>query len=133
MDMRAVWIRRLFWLVVALVVVGVVAGLAYSIGISNSHGTTSMPMRPFGRGFVGDGYAWPGIGLFGFAALVLFVLLLVWLIGSAFSGPARDVGGSRPPEAGSSVERLRELSDMHSNGQLTDEEFAAAKRKLLGL
>jgi hypothetical protein len=31
------------------------------------------------------------------------------------------------------VERLRELSDMHSSGQLNDEEFAAAKRKLLGL
>jgi uncharacterized membrane protein len=131
--MRSVWIRRLLWLVVALAVVGVVAGLAYAVGNSNAHGATFMPMRPFGRGSVGAGYAWPGIGLVGFAAIVLFVLLLVWLIGSAFSGPARDAGGTRPPEAGSSVERLRELSDMHTSGQLTDEEFAAAKRKLLGL
>jgi hypothetical protein len=31
------------------------------------------------------------------------------------------------------VERLRELSDMHAQGHLTDDEFAAAKRKILGL
>jgi hypothetical protein len=31
------------------------------------------------------------------------------------------------------MEQLRELSDLHSNGQLTDEEFTAAKRKILGL
>lgn len=29
--------------------------------------------------------------------------------------------------------KLKELSDMHDTGQLTDEEFAAAKAKLLGL
>ena len=131
--MRSVWMRRLLWLVAALAVVGVVAGLAFAVGDSNAHGTAFMPMRPFGRGFVGNGYAWPGIGLLGFAAMVLFVLLLVWLFGSVFSGPARDAGVSRPLEAGSSVERLRELAEMHTSGQLTDEEFAAAKRKLLGL
>jgi hypothetical protein len=31
------------------------------------------------------------------------------------------------------VERLRELSAMHTQGLLTDDEFSAAKRKLLGL
>jgi hypothetical protein len=31
------------------------------------------------------------------------------------------------------VDRLRELSELHDRGSLTDEEFAAAKRKLLGL
>ena len=130
--MRPIWARRFLWLVVAVAVVAVVAGLAYTVGNSNAHGTTFMPMRPFGRGFVGDGYGWPGVGLLGLAGMVLFVLLIVWIIGAVIGGPARNPGSSPPPEAGS-VERLRELSDMHSNGQLTDEEFAAAKRKLLGL
>jgi len=130
--MRGLWVKRLLWVVVVLAVVAVAAGLAYTVGTSNAHGTAFMPMRPFSRGFVSDGYGWPGIGLLGFAGMVLFVLLIVWLIGAAIGGPARDAGASRPPESGS-VEKLRELSDMHSSGQLTDEEFSAAKRKLLGL
>lgn len=130
--MRSMWAKRLLWLVAAIAVVAVVAGLAYHVGTSNPQGTTFMPMRPFGRGFVADGYGGAGIGLLGLAGIVLLVLLLVWLIGAVVGGPARDAGGARPPDAGD-VERLRELSDMHSGGQLTDEEFAAAKRKLLGL
>jgi uncharacterized membrane protein len=130
--MRPIWARRLLWLVIAVAVVAVVAGLAYAVGNSSAHGTTFMPMRPFGRGFAGDGYGWPGVGLIGLVGMVLFVLLIVWIVGAVIGGPARDPAGSRPPEAGS-VERLRELSDMHSSGQLTDEEFAAAKPKLLGL
>ncbi len=130
--MRAVWIRRLLWVVVVLAVVGVVAGLAYAAGNWNAHGTAFMPTRPFGRGFMGDGYAWPGIGLIGLAGMVLFVLLIVWLIGAVVGGPSRDAGVSRPLETGG-MEQLRQLSELHSNGQLTDEEFTAAKRKILGL
>jgi hypothetical protein len=131
--MRAIWLKRLLWFVAALAVIGAVAGLAFAVGNSNAHGTVFMPMRPFGRGFAGDGSGWPGIGLLGLAGMVLFVLLIVWLIGALIGGPTRDPGASRPPDAAGSVERLRELSDMHSNGRLTDEEFTAAKRKLLGL
>ena len=130
--MRATWIKRLLWVAIAVAVVAVVAGLAYAMGNSSPHGTTFMPMRPFGREFAAGGYGWPGIGLLGLAGMVLFVLLLVWLIGAVIGGPARDVGNSRPPDGGS-VERLRELAELHSSGKLTDEEFAAAKRKLLGL
>jgi uncharacterized membrane protein len=132
MDMRALWIRRLLWVVVVLAVVGVVAGLAYGVGNWNAHGTTFMPMRPFGRGFVGNGYAWPGVGLIGLAGMVLFVLLIVWLIGTVVGGPSRAARTPPPPATGG-IEQLRELSELHSNGQLTDEEFTAAKRKILGL
>jgi hypothetical protein len=31
------------------------------------------------------------------------------------------------------IDRLRDLAAMHEKGQLTDEEFTAAKRRLLGL
>jgi uncharacterized membrane protein len=123
--------KRLLWVAIAVAVIAVVAGVAYTVG-TNSHGTTLMQMRPFGRGFETVGHNWPGIGLLGLAGLVLFVLLLVWLIAAVVGGPGRDGHPARPIDAGN-VERLRELSDMHSNGQLTDEEFAAAKRELLGL
>ena len=131
--MRATWVKRLLLVAIAVVAIAIVAGLVYNLGISSGHEGTYMPMRPFGRLFVADRYGWAGFGLLGLAGMVLFVLLLVWLIGALVSGPSRDADRSRSPEAGASVERLRELSDMHSSGQLTDEEFAAVKRKLLGL
>jgi hypothetical protein len=37
-----------------------------------------------------------------------------------------------PPEAEDPIERLRELASLRDDGILTDEEFAAEKRKLLG-
>jgi hypothetical protein len=37
-----------------------------------------------------------------------------------------------PPEAEDPVQRLRELASLRDDGILTDEEFAAEKRKLLG-
>jgi hypothetical protein len=73
----------------------------------------------------------PGAGLFGLVVVVVIGLLLFWLLAALLSP---DGGGRRPvgPAAGD-VERLRELSDLHTAGKLTDDEFAAAKRKLLGL
>jgi hypothetical protein len=38
-----------------------------------------------------------------------------------------------PSAAASQTEELQRLADLHSQGVLTDEEFAAAKAKLLGL
>jgi hypothetical protein len=37
-----------------------------------------------------------------------------------------------PPEAEDPVQRLRELASLRDDGILTEEEFAAEKRKLLG-
>ncbi len=34
---------------------------------------------------------------------------------------------------GSQIDKLRELGDLHTSGVLTDEEFAAAKGKVLGV
>jgi hypothetical protein len=84
------------------------------------------------RGFVdGMGYYWPEFGLFGLLGFVVIGLLFFWLLAALLS-PA---GGGRTPigPAAGDVERLRELSHMHDKSQLTDEEFAAAKRKLLGM
>ena len=44
------------------------------------------------------------------------------------------MGGSTAPApaAPSSIEQLKQLADLHAQGALTDEEFAAQKAKLLG-
>lgn len=43
--------------------------------------------------------------------------------------PAPPAAGPPPP---STVDRLAELSELHDRGRLTDEEFAQAKKLLLG-
>jgi uncharacterized membrane protein len=82
----------------------------------------------------GDG---SGAGLVWLVGCVVIGVLFVWLL-AAILAPGR--GGSSPAGlAGSSsstvgdVEKLHDLSEMHAQGRLTDEEFTAAKRKLLGL
>jgi ribosomal protein S11 len=47
---------------------------------------------------------------------------------------AADTAASAVPQAAEPdmTVRLKELADMHASGSLTDEEFAAAKAKLLG-
>ncbi len=68
------------------------------------------------------------------------------LIGAAIVGGAGFALGRRAamrgrplvalpaaPTAADTVARLKELSALHESGQLSDEEFAAAKRRVLGL
>lgn len=43
----------------------------------------------------------------------------------------RQAPAGAPEE--SQIDKLRELGDLHTSGVLTDEEFAAAKGKLLGV
>ncbi|MGZ6314914.1 MAG: SHOCT domain-containing protein, partial [Candidatus Limnocylindrales bacterium] len=63
----------------------------------------------------------------GFVVVVVLVALLVgFRRGTSVPAPG-------PGPAGSSPAGLRELVEMHDRGALTDEEFAAAKRHLLGL
>jgi uncharacterized membrane protein len=77
-----------------------------------------------------------GFGLFGLLGFILVGLLVFWLIAAIVSPDGRSRGpvGTAPgaPAAGD-FDRLRELSEMHTRGELTDEEFTAAKRKILGL
>lgn len=50
----------------------------------------------------------------------------------ANAGPqeAREAGDAAPPEP---VERVKELDELREQGILTEEEFAAEKKKLLGI
>ncbi len=130
--------RRLLWVTAAIVVIAIVAVGGYELGASRgSGGATVGPF--FGHGYMmGSGY-----GLLGVLGSVLFVVLVVGLIawivapprgfgaGSGYyGGPYPRPGADQPP---SGVEQLQTLADLHDRGQLSDEEFAAAKRRLLGL
>ena len=152
--MRRVVILRLLAIVAIVVVAMGVAGVAaYHFGVTSGPNTPTMRGMPF-RGHEATGMwnsDWPGLGLVGLLALAVGGVLFIWLLAALFS-PDRGNFGSGAPVAGQAassvvippaappsgpatgdVERLRELSELHSAGRLTDEEFTAAKRKLLGM
>jgi hypothetical protein len=128
--MKRTVLLRLAALVVALAAIAIVVVVAYNIGVANAH---SAPVIR-GMRFDGHGMGWAGyrpeFGLLGLLGFVAIGVLVIWLLAALLSPD----GGRRPPgPAAGDVERLRALSDMHTAGKLTDDEFAAAKRKILGL
>lgn len=131
--------RRILLVVVSLAVIAAVGVAAYQWGLSNGQGDTATivgrgfrgPMIDHGMGQAAWGFAGPGMGWIGLIVMLLLGLLFVWLILAAVSGPRGSAASSNSDAAG--VDRLRGLSEMHARGELTDDEFAAAKRKLLGL
>jgi hypothetical protein len=128
--MKRTVLLRLAAVVVALAAIAVVAVVAYNIGVNNAHNAPvirGMHFEGHGMGWVGFG---PDFGLIGFLGFVAIGVLVIWLLAALLS-PAGRLRSSGP--AAGDVEKLRELSDMHTAGKLTDDEFSAAKRKFLGL
>jgi len=136
--------------VAVLIVVGVVAYHFGSASGNDGRHIVGPMMRE--RGYVGFGDWGPG----GVIPLVLIGVVVVWLVAMLVGGSGRSSGNApagTPPAAapggwpatpplaaplaptttGDGLERLKELSDLHDRDALTDEEFGAAKRKLLGL
>ena len=129
--MKRTTLLRLAALLIAVVVVVAVAGIAYQFGTTHASGTPVVRGMP-NRGYAGAmGHYGVGFGLFGLLGLVVIGLLFFWLLAAILSP---DRGGSRSiaPAVGD-LDRLHQLSEMHDQSKLTDDEFAAAKRKLLGL
>jgi uncharacterized membrane protein len=122
-------LRRLLWLIVGIAVLAVVGVVAYNLGLAANHGAVHAALGPL-RGNYAYGLGL-GAGPFGLLAAVLFGFVLIWLFVALISGPA--VGPHRASTDPAGVDRLRELSEIHDRGALTDEEFTAAKRRLLGL
>ncbi len=121
--------RRLALAILGIVVLVVVAGVFFALGADSSGGFHGYMTGPFGHRFGMGGFGMGGfdaLWLFWLIVGVLLVLLLVAVL--APSGAPRSVD----PNAGT-MDRLKELSEMHDRGALTDEEFTAAKHKLLGL
>ena len=126
-PMRRTAIRRLAVLAVVVAALAVVAIVAYNVG--SGHQTGPLGMR--GMGFRGAGEGWgygPGYGILGLLGFVLVGVLVFWFVLAVASPGSRGYG-----PAPADVERLRELSAMHTRGELTDDEFTAAKRKFLGM
>ena len=129
--MKRTVLLRLVALLVAVAAVVAVAAIAYHFGTTNANGTPVMPGMGY-RGYGGEmGSYGVGFGLVGIVGFVLVGLLVIWLLAALFSS---DRGGPRPIEpAPGDLSRLVQLSEMHDQGKLTDDEFVAVKRKLLGL
>ena len=130
--MRRTVIRRLAVLAVVVAALAVVAIVAYNVGSGHQAG----PFGMRGMGFRGDGMGWgygPGYGILGLLGFVLVGVLVLWLVAAVVSPGSRPNGPAGPAPAPADVERLRELSEMHTRGELTDDEFTTAKRKLLGM
>ena len=133
--------RRLLWIILALLALGVIAAVAFGLGVGWGHGGGWVfYRRGFGPGMMGWGAGGGGwFGLIPFLTLVFVGIFLFVLFASGdrryhSTGPGTaGAPGSGAAPAPNDVDRLRELSELHDRGQLTDEEFAAAKRKLLGL
>lgn len=49
------------------------------------------------------------------------------------SAPAPGAAAPAPSGGGSDIDELKQLADLHAQGILTDEEFAAKKAQILGL
>ncbi|MGD0863543.1 MAG: SHOCT domain-containing protein [Candidatus Limnocylindrales bacterium] len=126
--MNSTGLRRLFWLVIGIAALAVVGVVAYNVGFAANHGTANPVFGPL-RGGYASGLGL-GFGPFGLLAALLLGFVLVWLFVMLISGPT---GSARPTTDPSGVDRLRELADLHDKGALSDDEFTAAKRRLLGL
>jgi len=127
--------RVLIAIVAGIAVLAVIGVVAYNFGASGHNGPVTFfgPMRGYGRPM---GWFDGGFGLWGLIPLLVFGFLLVVLFGWLFSGPSRPAAmPPTPPQSqtGEGLDGLRQLSEMRGRGELTDEEFTAAKRRLLGL
>jgi hypothetical protein len=143
--------RRAAWIALCAVVLVILGIGAFWVGAATDHRFAGdMPMHVWGIAS-----ARPGRGILGLLGLLGVLALIGVGIGLVVSllrrpdmppapplvpppppvaGPAPSIPGSQPARPPDDVlERVRQLAAMHDQGVLTDEEFAAAKRRLLGL
>lgn len=76
---------------------------------------------------MGDGWGW--WMAFGTVFMVAFWLIIIWAIGSLGRRPPDDAGSPRRYDEPTA---LQILERRYANGELTDEEFEAKRRRLMG-
>ena len=118
--------RRLAWIALFALLLVVVGPVGYRLGVAHGGIVNAAAVRGFG-------FRYAGIGLLGLLGPLVLVGLAVTFVVLLVREPARPPTPPERRDGSGDVDRLRELATMHAQGQLTDEEFAAAKRKLLGL
>jgi uncharacterized membrane protein len=118
--------RRLAWIALFALLLVVVGAVGYRLGVAHGGIVNAAAVRGFG-------FRYAGIGLLGLLGPLVLVGLAVTFVVLLVREPARPPTPPERRDGSGDVDRLRELATMHAQGQLTDEEFAAAKRKLLGL
>jgi hypothetical protein len=147
--------RRNLWIIVAVVGLAVLGLSAFWVGIGLGRGAIDddLPMR--GWDMMGWSVARPG--LFGFLVFLGLAVLVGAAIGLVVSSVGRPptpppagppptlppvppatgtpvAGGHQPASpVDAGLAQLQQLAALHDQGVLTDEEFTAAKRRLLGL
>ena len=118
--------RRLAWIALFALLLVVVGAVGYRLGVAHGGIVNAAAVRGFG-------FRYAGIGLLGLLGPLVLVGLAVTFVVLLVREPARPPTPPERRDGSGDVDRLRELATMHAQGQLTDEEFAAPKRKLLGL
>ena len=118
--------RRLAWIALFALLLVVVGAVGYRLGVAHGGIVNAAAVRGFG-------FRYAGIGLLGLLGPLVLVGLAVTFVVLLVREPARPPTPPERRDGSGDVDRLRELVTMHAQGQLTDEEFAAPKRKLLGL
>ncbi len=116
--------RRVAGIVLVVLLLVVAGAVGFWLGAA-AHGRPvgAMPMRGFG-------FRYPGFTLLRVLGPLVLVVLAVAFVVLLLREPGRPPTPPAPPDA---VDRLREIAAMYEQGQLTDEEFVAAKHRLLGL
>jgi uncharacterized membrane protein len=120
---------RLIWLVLGVAALLAVAAVAYAVGAGAGYSGPFVVRRGY------DMAGWSGAPWWGIGPVLIVVFVVIVLFVLLFGGSDRSSRTTPPGSAGTThdVDRLRELAEMHDRGQLNDEEFAAAKRKILGI
>ena len=137
--------RRVGWIVVAVVALVALGIGAFWIGTTLGHGGLDGDMPRRGMGW-SVGVRYPLVGLLVWLVLAVVLGLGIGLVYARLRRPSPPTPPASPPIAPpttppappspsdvGTVDALRALATMHAEGHLTDDEFAAAKRKLLGL
>ncbi len=131
MKRNGLW--GLLLIVAGLVVLAVVGVVAYNVGVNAGNNGGQVVLGPMMRGYRGDYFGMDAGWWWGIVPALILGFVVVCVLVALFAGPTRGAPATASGPSGEGPAGLRELVELHDRGALTDEEFTAAKRKLLGL